>query len=134
MKKMELNENHRAFVQYYLSNGFNATKAYMKAYPEAGYDTARTGGSDLLAKPDIQAEVERVRNEFEAKTIITKEEIIQKLYEIMMANQGKKDTFTLKSIEILNKMLGYNEPEVIVNNGGLPPEISVNIIKPKDNE
>lgn len=131
---MELNERHKAFVQVYMSNGFNATKAYMRTYPDASYDSARALSTNLLANDSIQNEIDRVRGEFEAKTIITKEEIIQKLYEIMMNNQGKKDTFTLKSIEILNKMLGYNEPEVIVNNGGLPPEISVNIIKPKGNE
>jgi phage terminase small subunit len=133
---MELNERHKAFVQVYTSNGFNATKAYMKVYPDSSYEAAQSSASDLLLNPKVKEEIERVRNDFQTKIHISKEDILEKLYEIMLANQGKKDTFTLKSIEIINKMLGYNEPEIINNNNNniLPTEIKINIIKPKGDE
>lgn len=53
---MALTTKQRAFVEAYLSNGFNATQAAITA----GYSpkTARAMGSENLAKPDIKAAVE----------------------------------------------------------------------------
>jgi phage terminase small subunit len=43
------------FVNFYIEQDFrNATGAYIRAYPEASYDTAKVEASRLLTKPNIQ--------------------------------------------------------------------------------
>jgi phage terminase small subunit len=48
-------EPHYQFCLLYLSNGYNASGAYKAVYPAAQDNTARTGGYDLLTKPDVKA-------------------------------------------------------------------------------
>lgn len=45
----------REFCLTYLGNGFNATQAYVQAYPGSSYEAARRSASDLLTLPDIRA-------------------------------------------------------------------------------
>src|SRR5690606_13801507 len=50
---MALSYKQRAFVDYYLANGFNATKAA----EAAGYAVPRQAGHKLVTKGDIKAEI-----------------------------------------------------------------------------
>lgn len=50
---MALSDKRRAFVDFYLANGFNATKAA----EAAGYANARRAGSRLRTNEDIRAEI-----------------------------------------------------------------------------
>ena len=52
------NQNQRKFIEEYLKY-LNATQAYLIAYPNAGYKTARVNSCKLLARKDIKEEVER---------------------------------------------------------------------------
>lgn len=45
----------QVFALTYLQNGFNATRAYLKAFPKASYQTAMVGGHWKLRKPKIRA-------------------------------------------------------------------------------
>jgi hypothetical protein len=49
----ELSENHRIFFVAWLTNGYNATKAYMVMKPECKYDTARAEGTRLFSYPSL---------------------------------------------------------------------------------
>lgn len=51
-----LSRKHQKFVNEYLLC-FNGTDAYTKTYPKSSRDSARTTASELLAKPNIQAEI-----------------------------------------------------------------------------
>jgi phage terminase small subunit len=51
-----LSDAHRLFVAEYLVCR-NATRAYLKVYPEATYETAKVEGCRLLTKPNVRAEV-----------------------------------------------------------------------------
>lgn len=53
--KQQLNQNQIKFCEYYVSEEFfcNWTKSYMKAYPDADYNTARANASDLLTNTSI---------------------------------------------------------------------------------
>lgn len=129
---MEISDKHKMFVDEYTANGFNGTRAYMKIYPDASYDAARGSASDLLANPNIQELVKIAKAELKDRVMITKEEILQDLWDIKNANKNDKISYSLKSIEIINKMLGYNEPEVIISND-TSKDFKITIVKPKDN-
>lgn len=49
-----LKPEHLEFCLAYVSNGFNATQAYLAVYPNSGYPAARTGGYRLLTNADIK--------------------------------------------------------------------------------
>ncbi len=55
-------ERIKVFIRAFLENGGNATRAYMVAFPNATYNTARTESSKLLAKPNI---IEKLQSEYE---------------------------------------------------------------------
>ncbi len=48
-----LSPEQQAFVDAYLANGGNGTKAYLIAYPECTRESARRLASELLKNPDI---------------------------------------------------------------------------------
>src|SRR5262249_45227091 len=57
-----LTEKQRRFVAEYLIDR-NGTAAYRRAFPRAGYNTARTEAARLLAKPCIRDELRAARQE-----------------------------------------------------------------------
>lgn len=91
------------FVDAYIENGGNATKAYMSAYPNCSKRAARSCGSDLLAKPDILLELD---NRLKSQRV-TDEFISAGLFEIATEYRGAKTIMAaVKSYEILAKMRG----------------------------
>jgi phage terminase small subunit len=58
-----ISDQHKLFIEEYLQNGFNATKAYMSVYPNAAYDSARTNAAKLLANTNIRTEIDLRCNE-----------------------------------------------------------------------
>jgi hypothetical protein len=52
---MAVTRAQKRFLDYYIEQDFkNASEAYLKAYPEASYDTARANSTRLLARTYIQ--------------------------------------------------------------------------------
>lgn len=76
--EFKLNSRQSFFIRYYLDNGFNATRAYMKAYNSA-YDTARTEASKLLANPSIQQIVKDRQDEMAERLKYTREKWLSTL-------------------------------------------------------
>lgn len=62
-KGKPLANGHAVFVEAYIGNGGNATRAYLEAYPEAKVSTARVEGCRFLTKPNIRTEIERRQGE-----------------------------------------------------------------------
>ncbi|HEL2218482.1 TPA: terminase small subunit [Streptococcus suis] len=48
-----MNSRERRFADEYIANGNNATRAYKVVYPTSGDNTARTKGSNWVAKDNI---------------------------------------------------------------------------------
>ena len=107
---MSLNPKQIKFVQEYLID-MNATAAAKRA----GYSekTAYSQGQRLLKKDEIKEELEKARQRHEIQTDISKKKILEKLWMIVENNEEDMEAFALKGIEIINKMLGYNEPDKI---------------------
>lgn len=70
-----ISPSDRAFIDEYISNGYNATQAYLKVHPKSGYESARASGSRLLTFDNIKQALER---EFEARTM-KKAEVLSRL-------------------------------------------------------
>ncbi len=100
-----LNEQQRAFCAEYfvIRNGGKAAIA-------AGYapKSARVMASKLLTKPNIQEELNRLRDKVESSKIATAVEIQERLTERFRLDL---DTDGLKAVEILNKMQGNYEKD-----------------------
>lgn len=79
----KLTPKQQQFVAEYLID-LNATQAAIRA----GYSakTARNIAVELLAKPNIQAEIQKRRGKIQKKLEITQETIIQELAAIALAN------------------------------------------------
>jgi phage terminase small subunit len=99
--EIELSWEHEKFVDTYVSNGGNATAAYQRAYPRAGYGTARTEGARLLAKPHIVDAVEAERSRLANLAQVSRERII-----VRLAAQAFADTDDL--LEIFKSPLDKN--------------------------
>lgn len=55
---MALSPKHRVFCEEYIKT-WNATDAYLAAYPKSSRDAARRNGSRLMTNDDIRAEIDR---------------------------------------------------------------------------
>jgi len=105
------NKRHISFIDNYMTNGFNATRAYMSAYPDSKYTSADASARNLLEDARIKAEIERRQEENRKKYEITKEEIIEVVKSILFENRKGGQMYSLKAAEILNKMMGFNAVE-----------------------
>lgn len=104
-----MNDRHKAFVENYLINGYNATQAYLKAYPKAANRTAEVNGNKLLSNAEIKTYIQSKQQETAQRNSITKDDIIAVLASIMY-NGASKDTDRIKAASELNKMNGFNAP------------------------
>lgn len=64
----------------------NGTQAYLRCKPNVKEITARTEASKLLAKPNVQAELARLRAESAARTTISADMAIREAWAIAMAD------------------------------------------------
>jgi predicted NAD-dependent protein-ADP-ribosyltransferase YbiA (DUF1768 family) len=94
----KLTEQHHAFINYLVIQNLKATDAYMKAYPNAAYDSARSASATLLAQDNIKSEIETVRADLRAKQIESAVE------------PQKQSVWSRHKIESLRAAL-FNEPD-----------------------
>lgn len=100
---MALSIKQRIFVETYLTNGFNATKAAIAA----GYSerTARQIGYENLTKPDIRSAIEM----YLAEITLSREEILVRVADLARADFA--DFLTIKEVPDLAKLLSRPEPK-----------------------
>jgi phage terminase large subunit len=61
--ELDLSIDDEAFVIEYFNENMNATRAYLNLHPKAEYGSARSSGSQILAKPNIRARIDEVLKE-----------------------------------------------------------------------
>ena len=111
----------------------NATQSYLKAYPEATYNTARTEGCKLLAEPNIKNYIDEQMAKKQDERIMKQDEILMLLTSIARGEQteqtlkGEGNGFQilvdkdisakdrLKALELLGKRYGTFAENVNVN-------------------
>jgi phage terminase small subunit len=99
------------FCDYYLSNGLNATQAYKDAYKIGDDNKAAVSGSRLLRNVNVMEYLSKQQEKTAKRLQIKKEDLIQDLIEIKNNNKEQAPPFAIKAIEVINKMLGFNEAE-----------------------
>ena len=105
-KEKELTPKQRLFCEEYILD-WNATRA-AKA---AGYseNTAQQIGSENLLKPLIKEYIEEIQKDIAKLAGISRLSIINDL--IKIKDNAEQDKDSLKAIEVINKMIGLNEPD-----------------------
>ena len=111
----------------------NATQSYLKAYPEATYNTANTEGSKLLVKPCIKNYIDEQMAKKQDERIMKQDEILRILTSIARGEETEqtlqlcgdgcqemddKDISAkdrLKALELLGKRYGTFADKVIVD-------------------
>ena len=106
-----MNSRQTHFCQEYAVD-HNATRAAIAA----GYakNSARVTGSKLLTNANIKQKLANIQAETATKLAITKESQIEDIQDIAdKAKKSKQYSAALKGKEIINRMLGFNEPEEV---------------------
>lgn len=102
-EKGKLKESHEAFIQEYLLH-YNATKAYLKYYPQSSYDSARNSAARLLANDCIKARINELREDLEKAAGISKLKVLKEFMSIGFSSfkHFQKDWLTKKEFEELS--------------------------------
>jgi phage terminase small subunit len=115
----KLTPKQELFIEHYLANGYNGTQAAISA----GYsqDTAQQIASENLSKPLIKEAIDIARGLTIKKVQVTKESLIQDLIDIKESCKDDKKVVhnSIKAVEVINKMLGFNLPDKIETSGGI---------------
>lgn len=112
-KRKPINRRQRLFIEAYLCNGFNATKAAIAA----GYSerSARSIGAENLTKPDILAELET----YLAEISLSREEILTRLADLARADFA--NLLTVKEVPDLSAILAQGEQSKPAEGTERPP-------------
>jgi phage terminase small subunit len=120
----KLTEKEQLFCFRYLQN-YNVALAYVYAFDSA-FSTARTEGYKLLAKPQIQAEITRLKKIKYSKLVFCPDAIIEKRMAMAFADITDFVTFGTKDLPI------YTKSGPIKNADGTPMLFPDNYMELKD--
>jgi phage terminase small subunit len=107
----KLTPKQEAFCNTYVEVG-NASEAYRRTFDAGAMKpgTINRKAVELLNNGKITARVEALQAELKGKSDITKELVLNELAKIGFADTDNLHA-KIKALEIINKMLGFNEPE-----------------------
>lgn len=124
-----MNQQHQQFINEYFANGMNATKAYIKVYPNSTYKSANSNASRLLVNDSIQIAIQNKFNELQTNTNTTINNIIRRLWLLADECEQTNDrTNQLKALDQLAKMIGAYAPKRIEQTAPIP--LKINIVTP----
>lgn len=106
-KQEKLTERQKMFVDEFLVNGFNGRQAYNSIYGKKENEVADACASRLLSKAKVKKYFNQKRKKLRKKIELQKEDNLLVLQGIIVSGTvGQK----LSAVEMVNKMLGYEEP------------------------
>lgn len=111
---MALTAKQHEFILQYLSNGYNATKAYEAAY-ESDYITANKNAYRVLNNPEVKRQIQEQQDKHYRSLEINAEHIAEELAAMAFAEKGDKDysaSVKLKALDLLQKQLGLQRQKV----------------------
>ena len=126
---MELSVKHKAFCDEYLANGMNATQAYKSVY-KVNDKVAQSNATRLMGNDGVKSYIQQQQETTAERLQITKEQLLRDLQDIKNRNMGVRDSISIKAIEVMNKMSGFDSPikQEITHDG-----VTINIVKPDGN-
>lgn len=109
-----MNAKQELFINEYLTNGFNASQAYLKVF-KCAKSSASALGARYFNQPEVKEEVYKRQKELFEALSINAERIAAELAEIAFAPKGDKDyntTAKLKALDLLQKQLSLQNQNV----------------------
>jgi len=106
---MSLSSKHKAFCDEYLANGMNALRAYAAVY-KVSDSVAGPSGDRLLKNAKVKSYLEEEGQKTAERLNITKEGLLNDLQDIKIRNLGSRDQLSMKAIELISKMSGFDAP------------------------
>lgn len=111
-----MTSQQRQFCENYLANGFNATRAYFDAYPDANKKNPKPSYPyQLLKKEEIKEYINSRKKEIYDSLNIDAERIAQELADMAFAAKGDEiysATIKLKALELLQKQFGLQNQKI----------------------
>lgn len=101
LENEDLNDQQRLFCLYY-TKSFNATRAYMKAYPDCTYESAMARSSKLMKDNAIREEIFRLKQAKMNKAMLEPEDIFQKYMEIAFSDITDYVSFGREEVQIMS--------------------------------
>ena len=130
MEGKQLTDKQDMFVREYVVNGYNATQAYLKSTPEAGYNVAAVHAGRLLKNVQVKEAIERYKDKEYVKSIATKENILLEMHEVRTKalSNDKLQTCLNASVEKA-KMQGYyqNQDQDLTNYTQILQQLVINV-------
>ncbi|RLI35947.1 hypothetical protein DRO66_06555 [Candidatus Bathyarchaeota archaeon] len=105
-----MTDKQKRFCEEYVLD-WNATRAAIAA----GYSekTAYSIGNENLSKPEIATYIENIQKDFSKLAGLSKLGVLEELKKVILETNTEKVSTRdkLKALEVVNKMLGFNEAE-----------------------
>ena len=109
----KLTKKEEAFIDAYFDSKLNASEAFRRTYKVIPNMNVNNEAYRISSRPHVKEEIERRRAELSQKNKITRENLLEDLIRIkdlaLDDRTYRKDS--LKAIEQICKMLGFNEPD-----------------------
>jgi phage terminase small subunit len=106
---MNLSAKHKAFCDEYLANGLNVMQAYKSVY-KCSDKAAQSNANRLMENNGIREYIQQQQETTANRLQITKERLLLDLEDIKNRNMGVRDSISIKAIEVMNKMSGFDAP------------------------
>jgi len=111
---MALTKKEQAFCEEYIANGYNASRAYEKAYG-CSIEDARKRYCKTFRKPEIKEYIVSLQKEAFSQACVNAERVALKLTEIAFSNKDDEHytpAAQLKALDLLQKQLGLQTQRV----------------------
>jgi phage terminase small subunit len=106
---MSLSTKHKAFCDEYLANGLNQVQAYKSVY-KCSDKAAQSNANRLMDNEGIKSYLKKQGEKTANRLNITKEGLLNDLEDIKNRNLGSRDQLSMKAIELISKMSGFDAP------------------------
>ena len=120
------NLRHMAFIREYLKTK-NGTEAYCKVYPGVSRKNARIYASELLALPNVKAEIDAIKEEIKSKYKIEQEDLIAKLLHIADNTTTASPSISIAALKEIGRLAGLYIEKRDITSGGEKININLNL-------
>ena len=121
---MVLNKKQRLFIDKYMTNGKNATRAYMQVYSPKNDNVAAVQASKLLREPKVKEEIARREKEEIEKYNVKREDQMKILFAIRDCKIADYYVYDIDTMTIYDKDGEAHTKEIINKRMKLPNELT----------
>lgn len=127
-----MQDNHIRFCDKYFET-LNGTQSAI--YAGFSEDTAKQQAWQILQREDVQEYLSELKKEYAEKSGVTKEWVMTRFKEISDTSFETADFGSSnKATEMLGKIIGVFEKDNLQSKIELPKTMSIEIVKPKDED